>query len=62
MQNRKELRQKGHDRSKNIYDMREGKISFSERGGGGGINITIGSKYRPQDQDEKNSKSTYRKS
>jgi hypothetical protein len=39
MQNRAELRQKGHDRRKNTTCRKRGKIFVSE--GGGGINIVF---------------------
>jgi hypothetical protein len=45
MQNREELRQKGHDRSlKKRHVTRGEKISFSETWG---RNIVFGPKYRP---------------
>jgi hypothetical protein len=44
MQSRKELWQKGHDKSKKINVMRGEKISFWERSG---VNIVLGPKYRP---------------
>ncbi len=47
MQNREQLRSKGHDGSQKTTCCKRGKISFSERGGGGGINIVFGPKYRP---------------
>ncbi len=45
MQNREELRKKGHDGSRKTTSREGEKISFSE--GGGGINIVFGPKYRP---------------
>jgi hypothetical protein len=36
MQNREELRQKGHDRSQKTTCHKRGKMSFSEGGRGGG--------------------------
>jgi hypothetical protein len=45
MQNREELRQKGHDGSRKTTCRKRGKkLLFSE--GGGGINIIFGPKYR----------------
>jgi hypothetical protein len=45
MQNREELRQKGHDRSRKMTSRERGKKYHLQRGGG--INIVFGPKYRP---------------
>jgi hypothetical protein len=45
MQNREELRQKGHDRSRKTTCRERGKNIIFRRGGG--INIVFGPKYRP---------------
>jgi hypothetical protein len=48
MPNREELRQKGHHGSiKTICRKRGKKYHFQKKGGGGGINIVFGLKYRP---------------
>jgi hypothetical protein len=44
MQNREELRQKGHDESQKTTCCERGKNIISERGGG---NIFFGPKYKP---------------
>jgi hypothetical protein len=44
MQSREELRQNGHERSLKMKCCERGDIIF---GGGGGINIVFGRKYRP---------------
>ncbi len=46
MQNREELRQKGHDGSRKMTCRERGKNIIFRRGGGG-INIVFGPKYRP---------------
>jgi hypothetical protein len=43
LQNREELRQKGHDWSKKMMCSQRGKISFSE---GRGVKYIFGPKYR----------------
>ncbi len=43
MQNREELRQKGHDRSLETTCCERGKHNFQK----GGINIFVGLKYKP---------------
>ncbi len=45
MQNREELRQKCHDRSKKRRVARAEKLSFSKAGGG--VTVIFESKYRP---------------
>jgi hypothetical protein len=45
MQNREELRQKGHDRSQKMMCRERGKNIIFRRGGR--INIFFGPKYRP---------------
>ncbi len=45
MQNREELRQKGHDGSQKMTSRERGKNIIFRRGGG--INIVFGPKYRP---------------
>jgi hypothetical protein len=65
MQNREELKQKGHDGSKNTTCCERGKKYFFQKGGrinergkkyhfqkGGRINIIFGPKYRPLLQQE----------
>jgi hypothetical protein len=47
MQNREELRQKGHDGSRKTKCRERGKKYHFQKGGGGGINIVFGPKYRP---------------
>jgi hypothetical protein len=48
MQNREELRQKGHDGSRKITCPETGKkYNFRKEGGGRGINIVFRPKYRP---------------
>jgi hypothetical protein len=46
MQNREELRQKGHDGSRKTKCRERGKKYHFQKGGGG-INIVFGPKYRP---------------
>jgi hypothetical protein len=45
MQNREELRQKGHDESQEMTCRERGKKYHFQKGGG--INIVFGLKYRP---------------
>ncbi len=47
MQNKEELRQKGHDRRQKTTCRERGKKYHFPKGGGGVINIVFGPKYRP---------------
>jgi hypothetical protein len=47
MQNREELRKKGHDGSRKMACHERGKKYHFQKEGGGGTNIVFGPKYRP---------------
>jgi hypothetical protein len=51
MQNREQLRQKDHDGGRITMCQERGKNIIFRRGGGGGINIVFGPKYRPLPDD-----------